>query len=473
MSPQPQSPPTHAPVPLNLPTKLAYGVGESASELTSSILIFFALFYLTNVAGLNPAWAGGVVLICKLWDAINDPMVGWLSDRTRSPLGRRYPWMLFGAIPLGLSFALIWFVPPLSSEVSLRIYYIIIALLFYTAYTAVVIPYSTLSAELTEHYDERTSLVSYKAAFSIGSSIVALVLAQIIFSIVPGEAQKYLVLGSVCGLLAVVSVYICVWGTRRRFDWMQTRRARAIATPAFPLHEQIRIVFSNRPFLFVIGIYLCSWLGVQVTAAILPYFVVEWMQLPDTHFTQMALAVQGTALLMMGVWSRLALRIGKQMIYCIGIPVTLVAQFGLFFLQPGQIVWMYTLAVMAGFGLATAYLVPWSMLPDVVDLDQLQTGQRREGIFYGFVVQLQKIAVAIALFLVGKTLDWSGFITRTADQPLPIQPETALLAIRWLIGPIPSLVLLGGLLLTYFYPITRAVHGEILLKLQASAIEED
>jgi GPH family glycoside/pentoside/hexuronide:cation symporter len=105
------------------------------------------------------------------------------------------------------------------------------------------------------------------------------------------------------------------------------------------------------------------------------------------------------------------------------------------------------------------------MLPDVLDLDELNTGQRREGVFCGLVVQLQKIALAIALFLVGKILDWAGFIPTTPGQSLSSQPESALLVIRLLIGPVPALVLVFGLVCAYFYPITRSVHGEILLKL--------
>ncbi|WP_448572016.1 MFS transporter [Trichothermofontia sp.] len=455
-----------SPVPLNLTTKLAYGAGEMSSEVTSSILVFFALFYLTNVAGLNPTLAGSVILISKLWDAINDPLVGWLSDRTRSPLGRRYPWMLLGAIPLGLTFLLFWVVPNTTSQLGLWGYYTAIAFLFYAAYTAVVIPYSTLVAELTQRYDERTQLVSYKAAFSIGSSIIALVLAQVIFTIVPGERQQYLILGAVCGLVATLAVYVCVAGTYRRFRWVQQQRQDNRPGESWPLRQQLQVAFQTRPFLFVIGLYLCSWLGVQVTAAILPYFVVEWMGLSETHFTQMALAVQGTALATMAFWSWLGQQSNKQKIYLWGIPLTLVAQAGLFGLQPGQIGLMYTLAVMAGAGLATAYLVPWSLLPDVVDLDELNTGHRREGIFYGLVVYLQKVAVAIALFLVGKILDGAGLIPHLADQPAPIQPESALWAIRWLIGPIPSLVLIGGLILAFFYPISRQMHDDIVLQLQ-------
>lgn len=149
-----------------------------------------------------------------------------------------------------------------------------------------------------------------------------------------------------------------------------------------------------------------------------------------------------------------------------------IAQIGLFLLQPGQVVGMYVLAVMAGFGVSTAYLVPWSMIPDVIELDELNTGQRREGLFYGYMVLLQKLALAIGVFLVGQALQVSGFLKTTAGQPIPTQPDSALWAIRLMIGPIPAVILLIGLVLAYFYPITREVHAEILLKLQERKLQE-
>lgn len=453
------------PSPLSLRTRLAYGIGELSSEVPGSILVFFVLYFLTNVAGLNPGLAGSVLLVGKVWDAVLDPVVGCLSDRTQSVWGKRYPWMLIGAVPLGLFFFLVWVVPPTTSQLWLFVYYSAIAILFYTAYTAVVVPFSTLGAELTETYHERTQLISFKAGFSIGSSIFALVLAQVILSAIDDVQLRYAILGGVCGAIACLAAYVCVWGTRSRFNWMNHQRSQVERPPSLPLKQQIQIAFSTRPFLFVVGIYLCSWLGVQVTAAILPYFVVDWMGLSESHFSLMALTVQGTALLAMVGWSALGQRIGKQAIYCWGIPLTLLAQVGLFFLQPGQVIGMYALGMLAGLGLATAYIVPWSMLPDVVDLDELNTGQRREGIFYGFVVQLQKIAVAIALFLVGKALELAGFLSTTGTIPPPTQPDSALMAIRWLIGPVPSLVLIGGLVLAFCYPITQTVHDQIVMQL--------
>jgi GPH family glycoside/pentoside/hexuronide:cation symporter len=125
------------------------------------------------------------------------------------------------------------------------------------------------------------------------------------------------------------------------------------------------------------------------------------------------------------------------------------------------------MAVMAGFGVSTAYLVPWSMIPDVIDLDELQTGQRREGIFYGFMVLLQKFGLAFGLFLVGNALQSAGFKEVVAGETtLAIQPDSALIAIRIAVGPLPTICLILGLVLTYFYPITREMHAEIMLKLK-------
>jgi GPH family glycoside/pentoside/hexuronide:cation symporter len=150
-----------------------------------------------------------------------------------------------------------------------------------------------------------------------------------------------------------------------------------------------------------------------------------------------------------------------------GMFLWIIAASGLFFLQPGQINLMYFLAVIAGSGVSVAYLVPWSMMPDVIELDELQTGQRREGVFYGFMVLLQKFGLAFGLFLVGIALEASGFQENVPGQTqLPIQPDTALSAIRIAVGPIPIICLIGGLFLTYFYPITREMHAEILLKLE-------
>lgn len=473
--------PQETPLPkLDLKTKLAYGAGDLGPAITANIMAFFLLVFFTNVAGIKPGLAGTILLIGKIWDAVNDPIVGLLSDRTVSRWGRRLPWLLWGGVPFGIFYFCQWIVPQFSAEPvtngwGLFCYYVLIGILFNVFYTVVNLPYTALTAELTTDYNERTQLTSVRFAFSIGGSIISLILASIIFSAFTQIKQRYLVLGAVCAVLSVLPLYWCVWGTRDRVLDVERSRIAAlelhlrqsqVLPESLPFLQQLRIVFNNRPFLFVIGIYLCSWLGVQVTAAVIPYFVVNCIGLEDKDVPSVIIALQGTALVMLFVWSYLSERVGKKVVYFMGMILWIIVQAGLFFLQPGQVGLMYFLAVIAGCGVSTAYLIPWSMMPDVIELDELNTGQRREGIFYGFMVLLQKFGLALGLFLVGIALEWSGFKETIAGQGIPEQPDEALLAIRVAVGPLPALCLIGGLVLAYFYPITREVHAEILLKLK-------
>jgi glycoside/pentoside/hexuronide:cation symporter, GPH family len=460
--------------PLSVWTKLAFGAGDLGPAITANITIFFQLVFFTNVAGIPAGWAGSILMISKIWDAVNDPFIGVLSDKTRSKRwGRRLPWLLYGAIPFGLFSFLIWIVPnfggmsPSTKVWMLFWYYVIVGAISQVFYTVVNLPYTAMTPELTQDYDERTQLNSYRFAFSIGGSIFSLILAKIIFQIVPESqgAAQYLWLAALCAIISVLALYWCVFGTRKRAMAFEAKRIQVSSEETIPLVQQFKIALSNRPFLFVIGIYLCSWLAVQVTASIIPYFVVNRMGLKQADVPTVLIGVQGTAMLMLFVWTRLSKTLGKKAVYFMGMGLWIIAQVGLYFLEPGQIGLMYVLAVMAGVGVSTAYLVPWSMIPDVIELDELQTGQRREGVFYGFMVLLQKFGLALGLFLVGLSLQAAGFKEAVAGMPLPPQPASAVDAIRFAIGPFPTISLILGLVLTYFYPITKEVHAEVMLKL--------
>ncbi|MBD2777930.1 MFS transporter [Iningainema tapete] len=457
---------------LDLKTKLAYGAGDLGPAITANIAIFYLMIFFTNVAGIPAGLAGSILMIGKIWDAVNDPIVGVLTDKTTSRWGRRLPWLLYGAIPFGIFFFLQWIVPRFSPNTSTNMwalfwYYVAIGVLSQVFYTVVNLPYTAMTPELTQDYDERTKLNSFRFAFSIGGSILSLILAKIVIDTIADRQQQFLVLAGICTVISVLSLYWCVWGTRDRIMVFEAKRTPIEPEASIPISEQLKIAFANRPFLYVIGIYLCSWLAVQVTASNLPFFIIYCMRLKESDVPIVLIGVQGTALLMLFVWTALSQRIGKKAVYFMGMSLWIIAAGGLFFLQPGQIGLMYIMAVMAGIGVSTAYLVPWSMIPDVIELDELQTGQRREGIFYSFMVLLQKFGLAFGLFLVGIALETSGFKEAVAGQTtLPQQPDSALQAIRIAVGPLPTIFLIAGLFLTYFYPITRELHAEVLLKLQ-------
>ncbi len=453
------SSPIAAPTKFSLWGKLAFGAGDIGPGMTANLLAFSFLIFLTTAAGLSPVAAGSVLAIGRIWDAVNDPFIGYLSDKTRTRWGRRYPWMVLGAVPFGLSFFLMWVVPGWESETARFGYYVVVSLLFQMFYTVINLPYATLTAELTKDYDERTELTAFRLASSLFGAIFALALGLVITQTVGDLRQQYLLLGGICAVLAVIPLLLCVWGT---YPYAAQRGAlQPAATDAddgLSFIGQIKIVFANRAFLFVVGIYLFAWLALQMTASIIPFYATFVMGM-DSYFLA-ALLVQGTAILMMVVVNHLSRRLGKQEVFYIGIGTWIIAQIGLFFIGPGQVGFLYLLCVVISFGVATAYVVPWAMLPDVIELDEIKTGQRREGVFYAFMTLLQKVGLALGLFLVSLALQFSGFISEET-----VQPESALLAIRIFIGPVPMVLLALSMLLARFYPITREMHEQMLLQL--------
>lgn len=457
--------------PLSRRERIAYGAGELGPAMAGSTLVFFQLKFLTDVAGMNPGLAGSVLLIARIWDAINDPLIGWLSDHTRSKIGRRLPWMLGGAVPFAGFFCLFWLGPELlnsapasSSQVTLFLFYSVAAIFYSAVTTAFALPHSALTAELSHDYDERSRLTASRMGFSLGGSVGGLILALGVFWILPDAppALQYAMLGLGVAILGLAAAVLCIAGI-----WKAAIHAAGVGTqsPAKtpgsepPLSSQLASLLRNRPFLLVCGIYLCSWLAMQFTAGVLPFYTSAVMGLPASMFPLLALAVQVTALVLLPVWAQISLRQGKKAVYFYGMGFWLIAQAGLLFLAPGQPVFLFTLAVFAGVGISVTYLIPNAMLPDVIEWDELRTGRRREGLYYGFCVFLQKVSLALGIFFVGQILAWSGYDAANGDGT---QPASALQGIRMAIGPLPAILLVAGLIVAAFYPISRPVHARMV-----------
>ena len=452
-------------IPQSLPlaTRFAYGVGIFCGVLPDTILAIFFLFFLTGIVGLRPALAGAVILIGRLWDAVNDLLIGWLSDRTRSVWGRRYPWLAMGVVPLALFLGLLWWVPPVENQRILFSYYCLMIILYDSALTAVLLPYNALAAELTQEYRDRTKLISFQSFFRPGGIILVLLLAQIVFSHAPDQ-QQYWVLALLCGGGIVLAIGICIVGTYQQYQ-VVSQPLKQTTTVAIKFWPQFKHVLSDIIFLRLLGIYLCSWLAIQVVASIVPYFVVTYMGQTAETVTTVILVSQLAALLMVVVWGVAGLRLDKHHIYLIAVPLWIMALVFIMHLQPHQTGLLYGLMILAGSGAAAAYIVPWAMLPDVIDYQELRSGQRSEGMYYGFMTWMQKLGVAVALFAIGVSLDWAGFVSTTAGSANPVQPLSAIQTIRWIMGAVPAVLLISSLFLAYRYPITRQTHAETLLTL--------
>jgi len=218
--------------------KLLFSTGDLSTSLPLAILMFFQLVFLTDVAGLRPDLAGWAVGLGKIWDAINDPLFGLISDRLRTRWGRRRGVLLFGAAPLGLSFMLMWIVPPLS-PLGLTVYYTLTFILFDTVFTFIHVSYNSLTPELTQDYDERSSLNGYRMIFNISGTLGAIIAATVLGWVITDKRLLFSILGVGLGLATIVPPLIVFKVTREKPAEEQPKPQT--------MREAIAATLSNRP----------------------------------------------------------------------------------------------------------------------------------------------------------------------------------------------------------------------------------
>lgn len=448
------------PVQLSTLTKLAFGVGDLGPAIVAAINGFFLNAFLIEVAGIRPAFAALIFLIVKIWDSVNDPVIGTLTDRTNTRWGRRRPWLLFGAIPFGLAFFLHWLVPDWGDAGKFW-YYLVVALLLDTGFTAVNVPYTALTPELTQDYDERTSLNAYRFSFSILGGTVAAFIHTLIIGSFTGTAvlRGYAISAAIWAVVIILSNFITFAFTRE--SQFQEQKEQPLGFLA-----GLKVALGNRPFLFVTTLYLLSWLAIQFVQNNLILYVKYWTKAED-QFQWLLLLLQVGSFLFLLIWTKASQRIGKQQVYYLGASVWIVVGFLLYFAPSQQVLWLYILAPLASIGVSVCYLIPWSLLPDVIELDELQTGQRREGIFYGFFVFLQKLGISAGIAISNLVLDWAGYVKPDyLGAPLvPTQPQAVLTSLRVFVSWVPAIILLISFVVVYYYPITREKHAQLQAEL--------
>ena len=442
-----------------LPTrfKMLFSTGDLSTSIPLAILAFFQLYFLTDIARLRPDYAAWAVALPRLWDAINDPLFGIFSDRLRTRWGRRRALLLFGSAPLGLSFMFMWFVPSFD-QLGLAIYYAVAFIVFDTAFTVVHVGYNALTPEMTSDYDERSSLNGYRMAFSISGTLGAIILATVLGWYISDARMLFAYLGIGLGLVSIIPPLVVFRITH------ETSTDEQI----IPWQQSIKITLTNRPFRLVMGLYLLSWTTASILAAILVYFANYRLRVPE-QANYFVLVAQSSAIIFIPVWVWAAKKLDKRRAFIIGTITWIVVLLGIAALPADAIGLAYILAALSGSGIATAYVLPWSMIPDIIEHDQLHTGQRREGSYYAFASFFQKLGTALALWAMGQALAATGYITPDASAAsLPVQPESAVQAIRVFAGPIPAVLLILAVFFAWNYPITREAHEATLQKLAYS-----
>ncbi len=434
--------------------KLLYGVGDIGFSLTTTILGAYFAIFLTDVVGLRPGIAAIAFFIGKSWDYINDPIFGYISDRTRTRWGRRRPFLLFGSLPLALTFTMLWWQPGFTKPLALAAYYSGAYILYEAAATFLYMPYFALTPELTSDYDERTSLTSYRMFFSILGSLLAFTLPlMIVGSFAPHNSERVFWMGLMFGVLAAAPMLLVFFGTKERQEFIQQEKPG--------LRESLRSAWQNQPFRFGLAIFLATWISVDVLQSTLLFFIKYVVQREGQNDIIMA-TIFVVAIFALPIWSWVSRRWSKRWAYIYGISFWGVVQMLLITVTPdtglGLILFLCSLA---GIGIAAAHVLPWAILPDAIEWDEYHTGDRHEGMFYSLTTLARKIASSLAIPLVLLLLEFTGYQPNVAQQP-----ARAVFGIRLVMGPLPAVLLLIGIFFAYRYPLDREQFGKIVQELR-------
>jgi len=393
---------------LSAKTKLGYGIGQMGDSIGFNVFYFFFLFFLTDIIGINPSVAGSISLIAVIWDAVTDPIIGHMSDNLRGKHGRRRPFMLGAMVPYGIIMFLMFNNVNLPDSAK-NIYYIVISMLFWTAYTAYVIPYFALGAEVTNDFDERTNLRVWASYFMYAAVMIASAAPPMIVSTCEKmgmtTVQGWRTVGTLFGILTVLVIFICWWSTK----------GQEIVTPIDPNAKKEGIIkaytdmFKLKPVLpLVISVLLWSWVSSMQSGGLV-YLMTHNLDYSAERQSGVMVFLSVMAMVWLPVINKLADKFDKKKVYVYSMAFSgaALAVFG-FIGFPVFALLLVEIALYC-FGNSTYWTIYYSMMYDISELDEFINGERREGAISALMSFGQKLGAAIAMWLSGQLLEMGGY----------------------------------------------------------------
>lgn len=397
---------------ITVKSKLMYGCGDIFGGGAFLVISLLFLNFLTDVEMLSPALSGSIFLIGKIWDAVSDPLMGTISDRTKSKYGRRRVYFLFGILPIFFSFFMLWYSFGLKSQSSLFLYYLFAYLLFNTAFTMVMIPYTAILADMTQDYKERTSFSGFRLTFSASSAILAGVVPKIIINRFSYNLKfGYMIMGLIFGIfyaLPWIFVFLGTW-ENKRFEENNTNKSS--------LFEDLKIVFKNKAFRIHAGMFISSQTAVDFLTTIVIYYLTYYLGRPQS-FSLVLGGLLVTQVVCMPLHIKISKKYGKTAPLKIGLSIWFAAMLIALFIKPtSKILFVVLIAAISGIGTSSSVFVPWSIISEVADVDEMISAKRREGLYCGMATLLRKTAQAVTVFIIGVLLQWIGYVPNVEQMP--------------------------------------------------------
>ena len=436
---------------LPLTRKLAYALPALSLAIVGiPVYVFIPKFY-TDVVGVNIILVGYLLFGVRLFDAVTDPVIGYISDNTRSRFGRRRPYMAAGSLCLALLLFLLFTPPAGATHKIASAWFGVMLFLLFLFWTIVVVPYESLGPEISYDYHERTVLFSWRDGFLILGTLIAAASPGIITGLIgltdddAGQRRKFFWIAAVYAPLVIACCWICVAAVKERRDLPPIQREGAIG--------EWLSVFRNRPFVILLISYTIAAVGSNLPATLILYYVEYVLQATGAELFLALYFVTGIVFL--PPWIALSRRIEKKWAWLAAMAVNTGAFLGVFFLGPGDAVWYGLLVVLSGIGFGAGLALPSAIQADVIDYDEMMTGQRREGRYIGIWSIAKKIAAALGIGIGLAVLGKAGY---TPGQP---QNDTVVLTLRILYALVPCLCNLVALVVLLPFPISKAMHDDI------------
>ncbi|MFX0073792.1 MAG: MFS transporter [Candidatus Hermodarchaeota archaeon] len=434
--------------------KIGFSFGYLGIVLANWTFATYIFFFYASVIGLDTLWIGIALGILGVWDMVNDPIMGHISDKTKTRWGRRRPYMIFGTIPLMATFVLLWW-NPFSDQIMIFIYFLVMMLIFEWTYTVVSLAYSALYPELTPYIEERLEIAGYSEFFDIIALILGFVFSLILVGIFRGmgysPAMSWLLMALVLSLIITISIYVATAVTKEQEIFYKAQ--------ALKFTEALKYTWKNKAFRIVVLAWLCISIAYVIVVATAIFFTTYILKMSEIETAISLLFVFLTALPCLYLWYKLSQKYGT-------VRSTMITMFifgfaFLLLLFVFNVIMFIIVITVLGVGLAGVILLPQTLYADVIDEDETITGVRREGMFQGIRTFIVKASVSLSYVTMAIVLSITGF-----QAGAETQPQSALLGIRVLISIIPAIVMFIGILIYTQYPL----KGERLRKVKEQVI---
>lgn len=480
------SPPVAAPegagAPKRIPavSKLGYGVGNVGYSLPYQLSASLFMLYATEILKIPPAIAGGVGALSIVWDALTDPVVGYLSDNTSSRLGRRHPYVLLGGLAIAVTSYLLWTISP-SASLAVRVALVaVILLLLKTALAAFFVPYLALGGELSEDYDQRSAIQGVRATFYLTGMILALGGAPIVFfrsspEFPHGQLNPavYPRMALAFSVVAALAILICFFATLRFVPALpqRTEEMRRRSLSLRHVLADFTDAMRNRELLVLVATIFILEAGFQFGITIGNHVNTYTYGLSGPQIGLLGLTVLGTSVLSQPFWVWFTKRYEKRTALVAGLVIGFVGFVGgpwthvwwkLFPIGPRVVVTLAIFMVVAGIGNGAFMSIPNSMIADAADLEELRTGKRDEGLYFGAYTFAYKAGTACSWLLAGAALSLIGFVPGAGTQAEAVKFHLAMVPTYLLFAAGPL-----ALLAISRYSITRARWRETRTALDA------